>query len=162
MEHLPSVIAFTLPLPQSYARMLDGIWAGGTWACWGLDHREVPVRIANPSSPHTRNFEVKLVDGTANPYLALAGLLSAGIVGIGDRLALEVECCEERAAAEMSAEERAAKGITKRFPLNVESARQYLLEDRKIGGVIGEDVVEKFVAVNKVSQSGVVVDRAVC
>ena len=161
MEHLPSVIAFTLPLPQSYARMLDGIWAGGTWACWGLDHREVPVRIANPSSPHTRNFEVKLVDGTASPYLALTGLLSAGIVGIRDRLALEVERCEERAAAEMSPEERAAKGITKRFPLNVESARQYLLEDRKIGGVIGEDVVEKFVAVNKVSQSGVV-DRAVC
>ncbi|KIM64798.1 hypothetical protein SCLCIDRAFT_1212880 [Scleroderma citrinum Foug A] len=54
MAHLPSVIAFTLPLPQSYARMLDEIWPGRTWACWGLDHREVPVRIANPSSPYTR------------------------------------------------------------------------------------------------------------
>ena len=162
MAHLPSITAFMLPLPQSYARMQDGISAGGTWVCWGSDHREVPVRLTNPRSPHSRNFEIKSVDGTASPYLALAGLLSAGIVGISDRLALEVEGCTERGAAKMSPEERAAKGITKRFPLDVESARRYLLEDRKIGNVIGEDMVEKYVAVNRVSQPGVLIDRAVC
>ena len=153
MAHLHSVLAFALPLPQSYARMVDGIWSGGTWACWGLDHREVPVRIVNPSSPYTRNFEVKLVDGTANPYLALAGLLSAGIVGIRDKLVLDVQCCDVQTGAQMSSEERTAMGITKRLPLDVESARGYLLEDQKIGEVIGEDVVKKFVAVNKVSRS---------
>ncbi|KAL4068495.1 hypothetical protein V8B97DRAFT_2024755 [Scleroderma yunnanense] len=149
MAHLPSVIAFTLPLPQSYSRMVDGIWSGGTWACWGLDHREVPVRVANPSLPHARNFEIKSVDGTASPYLALEGLLSAGIIGVRDKLALEVECCAEQSAAQLSVEERAQKGITKRLPLDVDSARRYLLEDQKIGEVIGEDVVKKFVAVNK-------------
>ena len=151
MAHLSSVIAFTLPLPQSYARVQDGIWSGGTWVCWGVDHREASVRLANPSSPHARNFEVRSVDGTANPYFVLSGLLSAGIVGIRDRLALEVECCGEQTAAKMSEAERAEKGITKQLPLDVETARKRLLEDRKIGELIGENVVKKFVVVNKVS-----------
>ena len=151
MTHISSVIAFTLPLPQSYARMQDGIWSGGTWVCWGIDHREAPVRLANPSSPHSRNLEIRSVDGTANPYFVLSGLLSAGIIGIRDRLALEMERCGELAAAKMSEAERAEKGITKQLPLNVESARRCLLEDRKIGEFIGEDVVKKFVVVNKVS-----------
>ncbi|KAL4073510.1 hypothetical protein J3A83DRAFT_4090859 [Scleroderma citrinum] len=160
MAHLHSIIAFTLPLPQSYARMQDMIWSGGTWVCWGVDHREVAVRLANPSSPHARNFEIRAVDGTANPYFALSGLLGAGIIGIRDGLALGVECCEERAAAEMSEGERAEKGITRRLPLDAESARICLLKDTEIGKIIGEDVVEKFVTVNKVSQSKVV-DHAV-
>lgn len=149
MAHLPSVIAFTLPLPQSYARMTDGIWSGGTWASWGVEHKEVPVRLTNPSSPQTRNFEVKTVDGTASPYLVLAGLISAGIIGIRDQLELTVEGCGEKAAAELTEAERVEKRITKRLPLDVESARQYLLEDQKIGEMIGEEVVRKYVAVNK-------------
>ncbi|KAI6021242.1 hypothetical protein EDC04DRAFT_377940 [Pisolithus marmoratus] len=149
MTHLNSVIAFTLPLPQSYARMKDGIWSGGTWACWGVEHREVPVRLTNSNSPQTRNFEVKTVDGTANPYLILAGLISAGIVGIRDQMELTVEGCGEQSAAELSEAERAEKGITRRLPLDVESARQYLQEDQKICEVIGEEVARKYVAVNK-------------
>ncbi|KIM55766.1 hypothetical protein SCLCIDRAFT_1220939 [Scleroderma citrinum Foug A] len=149
MTHISSVVAFTLPLPQSYARMQDGIWSGGTWVCWGIDHREAPVRLANPSSPHSRNFEIRSVDGTANPYFVLSGLLSAGIIGIRDELALEMERCGERAAAKMSEAERAEKGITKQLPLDLESARRCLLEDHKIGEFIGEDVVKKFVVVNK-------------
>jgi len=109
------------------------------------------VRLANPSSLHSRNLEIRSVDGTANPYFVLSGLLSAGIIGIRDRLALEMERCGELAAAKMSEAERAEKGITKQLPLNVESARRCLLEDRKIGEFIGEDVVKKFVVVNKVS-----------
>ncbi|KAI6006857.1 hypothetical protein EDD15DRAFT_5395 [Pisolithus albus] len=150
MRHLPSVIAFTLPLPQSYARMKDGIWAGGTWACWGDEHKDVPVRLTNAHSPQTRNFEVKTIDGTANPYLVLAGLISAGLIGIRDQLELTVEGCGESSGAGLSETERAEKGIIRRLPLDVESARRYLLEDEKIGEVIGEEVVRKYVAVNKI------------
>ncbi|KAI6098629.1 hypothetical protein EDD17DRAFT_1770051 [Pisolithus thermaeus] len=152
MAHLPSIIAFALPLPQSYSRMKDGIWSGGTWACWGDEHKDVSVRLTNSHSPQTRNFEVKTVDGTANPYLVLAGLISAGIIGIRDQLELTVEGCGETSGAGLSEAERAEKGITRRLPLDVESARQCLLEDQKIGELIGEEVVRKFVAVNKASQ----------
>ncbi|KAI6098627.1 hypothetical protein EDD17DRAFT_1800955 [Pisolithus thermaeus] len=155
MTHLPSIMAFTLPIPQSYGRVRDGIWSGGTWACWGDEHKEVSVRLTNTHSPQTRHFEVRTVDGTANPYLVLAGLISAGIIGIRDQLALTVEGCGERSGAQLSEAERAEKGITRKLPLDVETARQHLLEDQKIGEVIGEEVVRKYVAVNKASPSPV-------
>ncbi|KAG6330158.1 hypothetical protein ID866_8930 [Astraeus odoratus] len=149
VSHLPSVLAFTLPLPQSYARMKDGIWSGGTWSCWGVENKEVPIRLTNPASPRTRNFEVKLVDGTASPYLAVAGILSAGIVGIRDRLALNVGNCAGKTAAEMTEAERKDMGITTRLPLDVENARKHLLEDAKITEVLGEEVVRGYASVNR-------------
>lgn len=66
LAHLPALEALTLPLPASYKRMIDGVWSGGTYVCWGTDNREAPVRLCNASSPSSRNFEVKCHDGLAN------------------------------------------------------------------------------------------------
>ena len=154
MHHLPSVIALTLPLPASYARMLDGIWSGGTWVCWGVENREVPVRLTKPASP-SRNFEVRPVDGTANPYLAVAGVLACGILGIRDGRALTAKNCDTaQTAAEMTPEERAALGITRRLPLNVDEARRYLAADDAIKNLLGAELVESFLNVNKVGRRG--------
>ncbi|KAF9220852.1 glutamine synthetase/guanido kinase [Gyrodon lividus] len=150
LDHLPSVTAFTLPLPASYARMLDGIWSGGTWACWGVDNREAPVRLCNATSPSSRNFEIKSVDGTSSPYLALAGLLAAGIHGISSAQVLTVKNCEgPKTAAEMTDAERGAMGITKRMPLSIEEARRCLLQDRALKDLLGPQIVETFVRVNE-------------
>ncbi|KAI6123759.1 hypothetical protein EDD16DRAFT_1746943 [Pisolithus croceorrhizus] len=147
MTHLPSIMAFTLPIPQSYARVKDGIWNVGM-----LGRRaQVSVRLTNAYSPPTRRFEVRTVDGTANPYLLLAGLISAGMIGPRDQLELTVEGCGDRSGAQLNETERAEKGISKMLPLDVKSARQYLLEDQKIGELIGEEVVRKYAAVNKAS-----------
>ncbi|KIJ63865.1 hypothetical protein HYDPIDRAFT_175868 [Hydnomerulius pinastri MD-312] len=150
LDHLPAVTAFTLPLPASYTRMLDGIWSGGTWACWGVDNREAPVRLTNATSPSSRNFEIKTVDGTSSPYLALAGLLAAGLVGIRDKMDLTHKNCEgPNTAAEMTIAERSAMGITSRMPLNIEEARRYLLEDDAVMQLLGTEAVEVFVRVNE-------------
>lgn len=151
LDHLPAVTAFALPLPASYARMLDGIWAGGTWACWGVDNREAPVRLTNATSPPSRNFEIKTVDGTSSPYLVLAGLLAAGVIGIRDSMVLTAKnCAGPKMAFEMEPEERTAMGITKRMPKDIETARKYLLEDTPIKEILGSEVVEVFVKVNEV------------
>jgi glutamine synthetase len=34
LDYLPAACAFTLPIRASYARMVDGIWSGGTWIAW--------------------------------------------------------------------------------------------------------------------------------
>ncbi|KAF8841120.1 glutamine synthetase/guanido kinase [Paxillus ammoniavirescens] len=150
LDHLPAVTAFTLPLPASYARMKDGIWSGGTWACWGADNREAPVRLSNAASPSSRNFEVKSVDGTSSPYLSITALLAAGIIGIRDTQELTSKNCEgPKAAAEMTDAERAAMGITKRLPLNIEEARRYLLQDDVLKVLLGAESVEAFVRVNE-------------
>ncbi|KZT32200.1 glutamine synthetase/guanido kinase [Sistotremastrum suecicum HHB10207 ss-3] len=55
LDHLPASCAFTLGAPQSYERVKDGIWSGGTWVCWGRDNKECPVRLCGspprPSNP---------------------------------------------------------------------------------------------------------------
>ncbi|KAI6012128.1 hypothetical protein BKA83DRAFT_4370498 [Pisolithus microcarpus] len=119
--------------------MKDEIWSGGMWICWGDEHKDVTCATHRLThSPQTGNFEVKT-----------AGLISAGIIGIRDQLELTVEGCGERSGAGLSEAERAGKGIIRRIPLDVESARWHLLEkDQKIE-VIGEDVVRKYIAVNK-------------
>ena len=76
LEHLPAVQAFTMALPPSYDHMIDGVWSSGTYVCWGDSNKEVPVRLCNRYSDSSRNFEVKCVDGLANPWVSVATRIS--------------------------------------------------------------------------------------
>ncbi|KAG9311496.1 hypothetical protein JVU11DRAFT_7693 [Chiua virens] len=150
MHHLPSVIALTLPLTASYARMVDGIWSGGTWVCWGIENRETPVRLTKPSSPSSRNFEIRPIDGISNPYLAVAGVLACGIIGIRDDLPLAVKNHDSpHTAAELTSAEREELGITKRLPLNIDEARRNLATADAIKDILGVELVEHFLQINE-------------
>ncbi|KAJ7490936.1 hypothetical protein FB451DRAFT_1221483 [Mycena latifolia] len=149
LEHLPATLPFTLPLPASYKRMVDGIFSGGTFICWGTDNREVPIRLCHATSPASRNFEVKTIDGTANPYLALAALLGAGHDGIRSGSALAMKDCVGPSAAERGEEGRKALGISERMPLSWEEARQKLLGSVVMRGIFGTSVIDKYLSVNE-------------
>lgn len=159
LEHLPAVAAFTLPTPASYKRVADGIWSGGTYVSYGNENREAPVRLTNAASPSSRHFELRFIDGTANPYLALAAILAAGMTGIKTKQVLTMKDCQERSAAEMTEEERKAMGVTKRMPLNVEQARRNLREDKVLGETLGRELVEPFLAVNKTLEKALTNDK---
>jgi glutamine synthetase len=50
--------------------------------CWGYDNREAPVRVCCPrGGPQAVNAEYKAFDGTANPYIGLAAVVAAGMLG---------------------------------------------------------------------------------
>ncbi|MBV36912.1 MAG: hypothetical protein CMP47_15900 [Rickettsiales bacterium] len=72
LKHLPSIIAFTYSNPASYNRMADGCWAGGRWVAWGTQNRETALRKVEGS-----HFEIKVLDGLANVYLAMAAIVAA-------------------------------------------------------------------------------------
>ncbi|KAJ7071783.1 hypothetical protein B0H15DRAFT_925748 [Mycena belliarum] len=148
LEHLPATLPFTLPLPASYKRMVDGIFSGGTYVCWGTDNREVPVRLCNATSPASRNFEVKTIDGTANPYLALAALLGAGHKGIASGSVLTMKDCAGPSAAERGEDGRQALGISERLPLTWDEARQKLQGSDVMTEIFGENFVQKYLSVN--------------
>jgi glutamine synthetase len=152
LSHLPALVALTMPVPASYSRMVDGAWSGGTYVCWGIDNREAPVRLCNASSPTSRNFEIKCLDGMANPYLALAAILGVGHAGIRDATPLEMrDCSGSLSAAALGEEGRKALGITQRMPLTWEKARDSLRNDPVVRSVLGEDMLNKYLDVNKVS-----------
>jgi len=147
LDHLPAVTAFALPTPASYGRMLDGVWSGGTWVSWGTDNRECPVRLCGVRGNH--HFEVKSLDGTANPYFALSAMLAAGMLGVRRGAKLTAQDCSSVPAAMMSDTERVTAGVTKRMPLKVEEARKCLREDTALVKELGEELVTKYLAVNE-------------
>ena len=88
LAHLPALVALTAPSVNSYRRLQPRSWCGA-YASWGPDNREAAVRI--PSTRRTlemesTNLELKPCDPSSNPYLALGGLLAAGLDGMARTL----------------------------------------------------------------------------
>ncbi|WP_319450836.1 MULTISPECIES: glutamine synthetase family protein [unclassified Mycobacterium] len=98
VEALPDLLGVYAGSVLSAARLKPGNWAGAT-ACWGLENREAAVRFvaATPGNPHGANVELKLVDPSANPYLAATGLLGSALRGISLGLELPAEVPENPA-----------------------------------------------------------------
>jgi glutamine synthetase len=73
-------------------RMQPGNWAG-VHACWGTENREAAVRFlpATHGNAHGANVEVKVVDPSANPYLASAAILGLALDGIARHALLPPE-----------------------------------------------------------------------
>ncbi|KAH8178942.1 glutamine synthetase, catalytic domain-containing protein [Sarocladium implicatum] len=144
LKHLRAVLAFTCSSTTSYDRVQDGCWAGGTWVAWGTQNRETPLRKVEDS-----HWEVKCMDGTANPYLALAALIGAGLSGVrsGEELVLK-DCCRA-APAVLSAEERADLNIEERLPTNLDEALAALREDVELAAMMGQELVDLYVKVKK-------------
>lgn len=149
LEHLPALAAFTLPTPASYKRVADGVWSGGTYVAYGTENRETPIRIANASSPGSRNFELRFIDGTANPYLALSAILSAALLGIKDKVKLNVQDLKQKSAAELSEAERKKLGVIKRMPFSVKESRENLKANQSLGSVLGTELIEAFLSVSE-------------
>ncbi|MBO0678441.1 glutamine synthetase [Mycolicibacterium sp. S2-37] len=96
LDALPELIGVYAGSVLSAQRLKPGNWAGAA-ACWGLENREAAVRFiaATPGNPHGANAELKLVDPSANPYLAAAAFLGSALRGIDRRLPLPAEVPED-------------------------------------------------------------------
>jgi len=84
LDHLPALLAVTCPSVNSYQRLQPDSWSG-VFRCWGFDNREAPVRVASPywgREEATVNVELKAVDSSCNPHLALGAVLAAVVDGI--------------------------------------------------------------------------------
>ena len=86
LDHAPGLVALTAPTVNSYKRIGVGPPASGaTWApayaTYGGNNRTQLLRV-----PEAGRVEHRGVDGSANPYLALAGILAAGLDGIDREL----------------------------------------------------------------------------
>jgi glutamine synthetase len=84
LAHAPALAALANPTVNSYKRFGPDTLA--PWLIdWGLDNRSAMVRIP-PERGRAARMELRLGDATANPYLAVAGLLAAAYLGIRDGL----------------------------------------------------------------------------
>jgi glutamine synthetase len=144
LEHLRGICAFTYSHPASYERVLDGCWAGGRWVAWGTQNRETPLRKVKDS-----HWELKCMDGMANPYLAIAAVLSAGVYGIRHGLRLGQKDCP-RDPALLSPSQKTSFGIANMLPANLSEALSDLRTDTVLRDVMGPELVERYIAVKGV------------
>lgn len=86
LKHAPALLAFTNPTTISYKRLVPGYEAPINLA-YSKRNRSAAVRIPMYSeNPKTKRLEFRCPDGTANPYIAFAAMLMAGLDGIKNKI----------------------------------------------------------------------------
>ncbi|KND86405.1 Protein fluG [Tolypocladium ophioglossoides CBS 100239] len=143
LNHLRAITAFTCSNLVSYERVRDGCWAGGTWVTWGTQNREAPLRKIEGS-----HWELKSMDGLANPYLAMSAILLAGLNGVMNREEMTWKDCTEEPAS-LSDKQRQDLGLRTKLPSSLQEALAALEKDLELRSLLGEEFVERYVAVKK-------------
>jgi glutamine synthetase len=141
IDTLPDLIGVYAGSALSALRLKPGNWAGAT-ACWGLENREAAVRFvaATPGSPRGANAELKLIDPSANPYLAAAAFLGSALRGIDRGLELPGEVPENPAQSDVE---------TRPLPTGQREAIDALEASAVAAELLTPDVVEALVAVRR-------------
>lgn len=139
LDHLPALTALTCPSVNSYRRLQPQAWASA-FVCYGFDNREAAVRV--PSNywgreQGTTNVELKTVDNICNPYLAIGGMIVAGLDGVARQLdpgpALDVD------PGLLSDAERERRGY-RRLPGSLTEALDNLHADKVLTSAMGESM----------------------
>jgi glutamine synthetase len=86
VRYLPELLAMVCSTINAYRRLVPGLWAP-TASNWGVENRTTAIRVI-PAGPEGQRSEFRIAPADANPYLALAAALAAGLAGIEEGLEL--------------------------------------------------------------------------
>lgn len=146
LAHLPALCALVAPSVNSYGRLRPHSWAGA-FACYGPENREAALRVITPRrGPASCNVELKTCDGSANPYLALAGVIAAGLDGIRRKLAPGDPV--ESDPASIPEPERRRRGIVP-LPATLGEAADALERDSIVQEILGAPLTRSYLAVRR-------------
>ncbi len=146
LHHLPALMALTTPSTNSYRRIRPHFWSGA-FRCWGMDNREAAVRVpSNPEEISPTHFELKTVDASANPYLALGAVIAAGLDGVRHCLELGEPVAVD--PGHMTESERSTRGI-ELLPTNLGESIEQLSNDKVLLDALGTELTQAYLAVRK-------------
>ena len=142
IKHAKALNAFTNPSTNSYKRLVPGYEAPVLLA-YSARNRSASCRIPWTANPKAKRVEVRFPDPTANPYLAFAAMLMAGLDGITNKI-------DPGAAMDKDLYDLPPKEL-KKIPTvcgSLREALQALDKDRaflKAGGVFNDDFIDSYI-----------------
>jgi glutamine synthetase len=137
LAHAPALMALLNPTINAYRRIVPDSLAPINIS-WGWDNRTAFVRIPAERGRATR-VEIRIGDGSANPYLVVAAILFAGLHGLREELPLPDPVSGDAYTQEAGGS----------VPLSLESALDALEADDYIRDAIGDAIVTPFVAMKR-------------
>jgi glutamine synthetase len=153
LAHLPGLMALTCASVNSYRRLQPQTWASA-YRVWGVDNREAALRVASPfwgREVESTNIELKACDSSCNPYLALGGVIAAGLDGLERELELPPPLRVDPHT--LSEEERATIGA-QRHPTSLAAALDALERDEVLMEALGDRLATAYLAVKRSDVEG--------
>ena len=148
LAHLPGLLALICPTVNSYRRLRAGAWSGAV-AGWGFDNRETALRVPSTywgREQGTTNIEVRPVDNTCNPYLALSGIIAAGLDGLDS--SLEAPPPIDVDPSQIPVGQRAGFGMSA-LPASLGEALDALEQDGVLRTAMGDGLLTAYLAVRR-------------
>ncbi len=141
LKHINALLAFCAPLTNSYRRLVPGYEAPVVVA-YSARNRSAACRIPMYSdSPKSKRVEFRCPDPGANPYLAFAAMVMAGLDGIKNQIdpgdPAEVDLYEDEVLSEV----QMVKGSLGEVLDALEDDSEFLLE----GGVFTQDLLDSYI-----------------
>ena len=132
MKYSPQLCLFFAPTINSYKRYQPGSWAP-TRMAWAMDNRTVGFRVVGEEQSF--RIENRMPGADANPYLAFAAMLAAGMAGIEEKLD-----CGDEYAGNAYVDPKLA-----RLPASLADAARLLEQSKLARAAFGPDIVEFYV-----------------
>ena len=148
LRELPALLVIGAPSVASYLRLIPQHWSGA-FQTWGLENREAALRLVTGTAGHearSANVEVKCFDLSANPYLVVGTVLTAGLAGIKDGLQLPPEIPVDPAT--LSTAELVAAGASQ-LPTSLPEALEHYESSTVLAEALGDPLHETIAAVRR-------------
>ena len=133
---LPEWLALVAPTVNSFTRLVPGFWAP-THATWGIENRTCALRVI-PGSAKSQRVEFRVAGADANPYLALAAAIGAGLWGIERGLEPSAPVVGNAYEAELPADQA--------LPATLWDAAQRLRNSDAARSILGDAFVDHYAA----------------
>lgn len=140
IKHMKAITVIMNPLVNSYKRLVPG-YEAPCYIAWSATNRSPLIRIPASRGQETR-VELRNPDPAANPYLALAVCLAAGLDGIKKEIEPPAEVPEN--IYELDGDERESRGIES-LPADLHDAIGELKKDAFIQEVLGQHITNKYI-----------------
>ena len=148
LTHLPGLLGLSAPSVNSFRRLQPHYWSSA-YTAWGIENREAAVRVPSrywDDEAGSTNLELKASDSSANPYIALGGVIAAALDGVERGLDPGEPVNED--PGNLTDDQRDRRGI-RRFPETAAAALNELEKDEVLMTALGAPLAGEYLKVRR-------------